>query len=62
MLFDGLCSVSRLFDGCPTPRGMEEPHSEGCHQRYNNHYAEQESGNIRRAELSDPWHMADYIQ
>jgi hypothetical protein len=41
---------------------MEEPNSEGCHQRHNNHYAEQEPGYIRRAKLSDPWHIADYIQ
>jgi hypothetical protein len=61
-LFDGLCSVGGLLDGCSMARGVEKPHSESCHQRNNNHHAEQKPGYIRCAELSDPWHMANYIR
>jgi hypothetical protein len=61
-LFEGLCSVGGLLDGCSLSRRVKKPHSESCHQCNNNHHAEQEPGNIRRAELSDSWHMANYIQ
>jgi hypothetical protein len=40
--------------------GVEQPHSDGRYHGHSNHHAEQESGNIRRAKLSDPWHTRDY--
>jgi hypothetical protein len=40
-LFEGLCRVGGLLDGCSLPRGVKKPHSESCHQRHNNHHAEQ---------------------
>jgi hypothetical protein len=40
-LSDRLRRVSRLFNRCSVPRGVEEPNSERRYQRHNNHNAEQ---------------------
>jgi hypothetical protein len=50
-----------VFDRDSSRWLVEEPNTEGRNQHDTDHYGEQESRDIGRAELSDAWHDSSII-
>jgi hypothetical protein len=61
LLSDGFGRVDGLFDRRGMARRMKQPNADGYYQRHHNDHPKHQSGDIRRAELSDACHNPSII-
>jgi hypothetical protein len=61
LLTDGFDRVGGLFDRRGMARRVKQPNADGYYQRHHNDHPKDQSGDIRRAELSDAWHHPSII-